>query len=188
MFQNLTPMYSTAEIAKRLGCTVQAVNKYRRKVEQQIEKPLGTPDPTDGRRTLYSEDEVSQIAEMAPKIPVTSASDAACVEAELIDGSDTQVSVAPTKSSLALRHSTLPSAQRPCFDLADATQTAADIETHTARTAQRADALLSDFAVTEMLGAVADIKQTVATLKANALGDATEQLGKQTAQPLETSG
>ena len=161
-----------------MGCTVQAVNKYRRKVEKQIGKRLGTPDPTDGRRTLYSEDEVSQIAEMAPKIPITSAGDEDCVEAELIDGSDTQVCIPSTRNSLALRHPTLPPAKRPQFDLADAQRTTADIEAHTARTAQRADVLLSDFAVTEMLGAVADIKQTVATLKANALGDATAQLGK----------
>jgi transposase len=71
MFQNLTPMYSTADIAKRLGCTAQAVNKYRRKIEKRDGKQLGQPDPTDGRRTLFSEDEVAQIAEMAPKIPVT---------------------------------------------------------------------------------------------------------------------
>ena len=34
-----------------------------------------------------------------------------------------------------------------------------------------------------MQGAIADIQQTVATLKANALGDATAQLGKQTGNP-----
>ena len=181
-------MYSTAEIAKRLGCTVQAVNKYRRKAEKQGGKPLGAPDPTDGRRTLYSEDEVSQIAEMAPKIPVTPASDEDCVEAELIDGSDTEVSISQNRNSLALRHPTLPPAQRSHFDLVDASQATATIESHTARTAQRADTLLSEFAVTEMLGAVADIKQTVATLKANALGDATAQLGKQTENAPGASG
>jgi transposase-like protein len=53
MFQNLTPMYSTADIAKRLGCTAQAVNKYRRKIEKRDGKQLGQPDPTDGRRTLF---------------------------------------------------------------------------------------------------------------------------------------
>lgn len=188
MFQKLTLMYSTADIAKRLGCTVQAVNKYRRKVEKQIGKRLGTTDPTDGRRTLYSEDEVSQIAEMAPKIPVTPASDEDFVEAELIDGADTSVSIPPTRNSLALRHPTLPPAHRPRFDLAEAQQTTADIETHSAQTAQRADDLLSDFAVSEMLGAVADIKQTVATLKANALGDATAQLGKHIENPSGASG
>lgn len=181
-------MYSTADIAKRLGCTVQAVNKYRRKAERQTGQLFGTPDPTDGRRTLFSEAEVSQIAEMAPKIPVTPADEETCIEADLIEGPDTPVTVAPTRSSLALRHTTLPSAQRPHFDLAGAQHTTDDIETHTARTAQRADTLLSDFAVTEMLGAVADIKQTVATLKANALGDAAQQLGKHTNTASGASG
>ena len=180
-------MYSTADIAKRLGCTVQAVNKYRRKVEKQVGKRFGTPDPADGRRTLYSEDEVSQIAEMAPKIPVTEATEEDYIEAELIEGTDTETVVASTRSSLALRHVTLPSADRSQFDLAAAEQTTADVETHTARTAQRADLLLSDFAVSEMLGAVADIKQTVATMKANALGDATVALGKQTGNKAESS-
>jgi len=180
-------MYSTADIAKRLGCTVQAVNKYRRKVEKQNGKRFGTPDPADGRRTLYSEDEVSQIAEMAPKIPVTEASEEDCIEAELIEGTDTETVVGQTRSSLALRHVTLPPADRPHFDLTAAEQTTADVETHTARTAQRADLLLSDFAVSEMLGAVADIKQTVATMKANALGDATVALGKQTENKAESS-
>lgn len=176
-------MYSTADIAKRLGCTVQAVNKYRRKVENQIGKRLGNPDPTDGRRTLYSENEVSQIAAMAPKVPVTPTIDEDFMEGELIDGPDTAVYIPPTKNSLALRHPTLPPANRPQFNLIEARQTTADIETHSARTAQRADALLSDFAVTEILSAAADIKQTVATLKANALGDATAQLGKQIGNP-----
>ena len=60
-------MYSTADIAKHLGCTVQAVNKYRRKIEKRDRKQLGQPDPMDGRRTLYTEDEVALIAELAPK-------------------------------------------------------------------------------------------------------------------------
>ncbi|MDB9527843.1 hypothetical protein PN498_17745 [Oscillatoria sp. CS-180] len=181
-------MYSTADIAKRLGCTVQAVNKYRRKVEKQIGRRFGTPDPSDGRRTLYSEDEVSQIAEMAPKIPVTEITEEDSIEVELIDGPDTQTVIAPTRSSLALRHASLPAAERLQFNLVDAAQTTADVEAHTARTAQRADSLLSDFAVTEMLGAVADIQQTVATMKANAMGDATAALGKHTGKKLETSG
>ena len=181
-------MYSTADIAKRLGCTTQAVNKYRRKVEKQIGKQFGTPDPSDGRRTLYSENEVSQIAEMAPKIPVTEASEEDCIDAELIDGSDTYTSIAPERISLGLRHATLPPAHRGDFDLAAAEQAIADVEAHTARTAQRGDVLLSEFAVTEMLEAVADIKQTVATMKANALGDATVTLGKQTGKGSSSSG
>jgi cell pole-organizing protein PopZ len=77
-----------------------------------------------------------------------------------------------------LRHSTLPARQRQRFDLAAAQDNLTAIEQHTNITAARADALLSDLAVTEMAAAVADIKQTVATMKANALGDAAAQLGK----------
>jgi len=33
-------MYSTADIAKRLGCTPQAVNIYRRQIEQRDRKRL----------------------------------------------------------------------------------------------------------------------------------------------------
>lgn len=171
-------MYSTADIAKRLGCTVQAVNKYRRKIEKRNGKQLGKPDPADARRTLYSEDELSQIAELAPKIPVTPVTDSQVWEAELIDGDDTETAIAPENTSLALRHSTLPAVQRRRFDLATAQENIAAIDAHTNATASRADALLSDFATAEMLGAIADIKQTVATLKANALGDAVGHLGK----------
>ena len=171
-------MYSTADIAKRLGCTVQAVNKYRRKIEKRDQKQLGTPDPSDARRTLFSDDEVSQIAELAPKIPVTPASDSQVIDAELIDGEDTEQAIAPQNTSLALRHSTLPAVQRRRFDMATAQENIAAIDAHTNATASRADALLSDFATAEMLAAAADIKQTVATMKANALGDAVGALGK----------
>ena len=172
-------MYSSADIAKRLGCTIQAVNKYRRKVEKELGAPLGSPDLTDGRRTLYSEDEVSLIAEHAPKIPVTAAPEDQVLEVELLDGKeDTTEEIAPQSTSLALRHSTLPARQRPRFDLAAAQDNLTTIEQHTNTTAARADTLLSDLAVTEMAAAVADIKQTISTMKANALGDAAAQLGK----------
>jgi hypothetical protein len=171
-------MYSTADIAKRLGCTVQAVNKYRRKIEKRDGKQLGTPDPIDARRTLFSDDELSQIAEMAPKIPVSPATDDQIVDAELIDGDDTEEAISPQSTSLALRHSQLPAVQRQRFDLATARENIVAIEQHTNAVAARGDNLLADFAVAEMLEAVADIKQTVATMKANAMGDAVSQLGK----------
>jgi transposase-like protein len=177
-FQSLTPMYSTADIAKRLGCTAQAVNKYRRKIEKRDGKRLGKPDPTDGRRTLFSEDEVALIAEMAPKIPVTSPDEDECLEAELIEGEDTTVYTPPSSISLGLRRTALPAVERQRFDVATAEQETADIQHHTAHIAQRGDALLSDFAVGEMVAAAADIKRTIATMKANALGDAVAQLGK----------
>jgi hypothetical protein len=178
-------MYSTADIAKRLGCTVQAVNKYRRKIEKRDGKQLGKPDPADARRTLFSEDEVSQIAELAPKIPVTAPTDADVVDAELIDGDDTETVISPQSTSLALRHSQLPAVQRRRFDLATAQENLTAIDAHTNATASRADSLLSELATTELLAAAADIKQTVATMKANALGDAVGALGKPTDAPTD---
>lgn len=178
MFQKVKPMYSTADIAKRLGCTAQAVNKYRRKIEKRDGKHLGKPDPTDGRRTLFSEDEVSLIAEMAPKIPITQPHEDECLEAELIDGDDTTVYTPPSSTSLGLRRTALPAVERQRFDINTAKQETADIQHHTSFIAQRGDALLSDFAVGEMVAAAADIKRTIATMKANALGDAVAQLGK----------
>jgi len=172
-------MYSTADIAKRLGCTVQAVNKYRRKIEKRDGKQLGQPDPTAGRRPLYTEDEVALIAELAPQIPVTPAAEAAYLEAELVDGDGDQTTYEPpTHMSLALRRTSLPPVQRQQFDLAAAAQETSAIEQHSARMARRGDGLLSDFAVGHMLAAAADIQRTIATMKANALGDAVAQLGK----------
>jgi hypothetical protein len=178
-------MYSTADIAKRLGCTVQAVNKYRRKIEKRDRNQLGKPDPMDGRRTLYTEDEVALIAELAPQIPVTPPDEATYLEAELVDGDGDQTTYEPpTRMSLALRRTSLPPVQRQHFDLAAAAQETSAIEQHSARVAQRGDGLLSDFAVGHMLAAAADIQRTIATMKANALGDAVAQLGK----PVEPDG
>ena len=181
-------MYSTADIAKRLGCTVQAVNKYRRKIEKRDRKQLGKPDPTDGRRTLYTDDEVALIAELAPKIPVTPADEASCLDAELIDGDADQTSYEPpTRMSLELRRTALPAVNRQHFDLTAAEQETLEIEQHTARMARRGDALLSDFAVGHMLAAAADIQRTIATMKANAMGDAVAQLGKPLAEDVDAS-
>jgi hypothetical protein len=188
MFQNLKLMYSTADIAKRLGCTPQAVNKYRRKIEKRDRKQLGKPDPSDGRRTLFSEDEVALIAELAPKIPVTEPEEENFLEAELVDGDDRRVYVPPDTMSLGLRRTALPPVQRQRFDLAAAEQETADIERHTTRIAYRGDALLSDFAVGHMLAAAADIQRTIATMKANALGDAVAQLGKPLDAPAPGNG
>lgn len=172
-------MYSTADIAKRLGCTVQAVNKYRRKIEKRDRKRLGKPDPMDGRRTLYTENEVALIAELAPKIPVTPADEAECLEAELLDGeADQTLYEPPSQMSLELRRTSLPAVQRQRFDLAAAQQDTWAIEQHTTRMAQRGDSLLSELAVGHMLAAAADIQRTITTMKANALGDAVAQLGK----------
>ena len=61
--------------------------------------------------------------------------------------------------------------------------------------ARRGDALLSDFAVGHMLAAAADIQRTfakrprrgIATMKANAMGDAVAQLGKPLAEDADAS-
>jgi hypothetical protein len=177
-FHNPKHMYSTTDIAKRLGCTVQAVNKYRRKIEKRDRKRLGRPDPSDGRRTLFTEDEVALIAELAPKIPVTPADEPECLDAELVEADDQTVYTSPNRMSLGLRRTALPAVQRQHFDLTTAEQETAAIEQHTARMAQRGDTLLSDFAVGHMLAAAADIQRTIATMKANAMGDAVTQLGK----------
>lgn len=170
-------MYSTVDIAKRLGCTAQAVNKYRRKIEKRDGTQLGTPDPTDGRRTLFSEDEVTKIVAIAPKV-LTAPEEKDYLEAEFIDGEDTTAYTPPATLSLGLRRSSLPAVQRHRFDLALAEQETADIRHHATHIAHRGDALLSEFAVGEMAAAAADIKRTIATMKANAIGDAVAQLGK----------
>jgi hypothetical protein len=101
-----------------------------------------------------------------------------CLDAELIEGRRHHCLHPPTASSLGLRRSTLPAIERRRFDVAAAEQETVDIQHHTTRMAQRGDALLSDFAVGEMVAAAADIKRVIATMKANAMGDAVAQLGK----------
>jgi hypothetical protein len=173
-------MPSTADIAKRLGCTVQAVNKYRRRVEDEVGQSLGRPDPSDRRRVIFTDDEAEQISAMAPQV-------ARIDDAEVIDGPDVEVLEGPRGSSLALRHSTLPALQRRGFDLVSARQDIDDLEIHTARIAQRADSVLSGFATARMVQAAANIERTIATLEANALGDALHSLGK-SAAPTDTAG
>ena len=181
-------MYSTADIAKRLGCTPQAVNKYRRRIEQRNEKQLGRPDPRDGRRIIFSEDEVALIAELAPKIPVTPLSDEELIEAELVDGEDDVLYKSPTAMTLGLRRTSLPAVQSHRFDVTAAQQETIWIQQHSGNIAQRGDDLLSDFAIGEMAAAAADIQRTIATMKANALGDAVAQLGKPVPTNVDTDG
>jgi len=186
-FVDPMPMYSTADIAKRLGCTPQALNKYRRKIERCNEKQLGRPDPHDGRRTLFSEDEVALIAELAPKVPVVASEETEWMEVELVDGHDVTLYKPIEQTALELRRTALPAVQRECFDLAAAEQETLEIEQHTTRMARRGDALLSDFAVGHMLAAAADIQRTIATMKANAMGDAVAQLGKPLAEDVDAN-
>jgi len=61
----LTNEMTTAQLATRLGCTVQALSKYRRKAETEYGE-MGTVHPTDGRVTVYSPDEIEAILEFVP--------------------------------------------------------------------------------------------------------------------------
>ena len=164
-------MKSTADIARELGVTVQAVNKYRRRVEKQVGKQIGNADPRDKRRTVFSETEFEQIKALAPVLPRET------VDAEIVEGEDVEVINGPT-SALALRHSSLPAVQRQRFDLAAAQSDLRGIEAHSVAVASRLDALMSEYTVGELQGAFAEIRRTVATVKANALGDALAVVGK----------
>lgn len=166
-------MYTTLDIAKKLGCTPQAVNGYRRKAEAQVGDKLGQPHPEDGRRTVYSEDELELIKEFAPRIPVTPA------ETEWDEPEVTTVEVVtPTVTALGLRHAAAPIVHTQSFDLTSAQAEVAALQQFQAQQAHAADNMLSAFAKTQMLGAVLEIQKTVETMKANALADATQLLGK----------
>lgn len=164
-------MHSTADIARKLGVTVQAVNKYRRKLEKRNGKQFGTADPKDGRRTLFTDDEFQQIKELAPALPREA------VDAEIVDGEDVEVVSGPT-SVLGLRHSSLPAMQRQRFDMVAAQSDIAGIQHQTATIANRGDNIFSEFARLRMAQALTNVERTIATLEANALGDAVEMLGK----------
>lgn len=59
-------MQSTQALASDRGCTVQAINKARRKAEREHNLKLGTPDPRDKRITLFSPHEAALILQYAP--------------------------------------------------------------------------------------------------------------------------
>lgn len=59
-------MQTTQEIADEIGCTVQAVNKARRKAEQEHNLKLGTPDPRDKRVIRFAPQEKALILNFAP--------------------------------------------------------------------------------------------------------------------------
>lgn len=84
-------MYTTQELAARYGVTPQAINKYRRKIEE-IERDrtgdeafkLGQPDPRDARKVVFSETEIEMFLEMIPK----SLQESKVIEPELVDEED----------------------------------------------------------------------------------------------------
>ncbi|NER80466.1 MAG: hypothetical protein F6K42_12990 [Leptolyngbya sp. SIO1D8] len=171
-------MHSTVEIARKLGCTTQAVNSYRRKIEKRDNKKLGKPDPNDARKTIYSPDEVALISEMAPKIPVTDPTDAEVIEAEIYEGPTTETVVGASTSLVPLRHATVPGCEIQRFDQHSANQQIAALQGLAAAHANRAGQLLGALATTEMTAAAAEIRQAVATIKTNEIADGAAAMKK----------
>lgn len=59
-------MQTTQEIAAELGCSVQAINKARRKAEQEYNLKLGTPSQRDKRVVFFVAQEKALILKFAP--------------------------------------------------------------------------------------------------------------------------
>lgn len=74
---------TSAEMANRLGCTVQAFGKYRRKAEA-VYGEMGSPLPMDGRVTVYSPEEIEVILEFVPAQFKAQAENFQPVEVEVI--------------------------------------------------------------------------------------------------------
>lgn len=58
---------SAKVLAQQCGCTVQAINKAKRKAESASGKNFGRPDPKDKRVILFLESEVAEILKYAPR-------------------------------------------------------------------------------------------------------------------------
>lgn len=167
--------YTIHQIAADLECTVQAANKYRRKAERATDRKFGAPDPDDNRKTLYTHEEYTAIFAQAPVRPSgfaeaspwggldpTPPSDGGeVVEGELMDaGGLVPLSQAPTVGAGQLAR----------FDADDHQATLAELRQNQSRAALGANAILQRYAQARMGQAIAEIDQTVETLKANALG------------------
>ena len=164
-------MHTTASIAKALGCTTQAANKYRRKVEQQLGETIGSPDPKDGRRVLFSDAERDLIFEQAPSIPVTTGSDAQVFQAEVVEGDDRIDVEEPTARPLALRNASLPATTQRRADLSAVREETSNLKRHGDFALNRADNLLSGFVKFRTAQLLTNLDQTFATLEANLKGD-----------------
>ena len=177
--------HTTASIAKALGCTTQAVNKYRRKVEQQLGETIGSPDPKDGRRVIFSDAERDLIFEQAPSIPVTTGTDAQVFQAEVVEGDDRVDVEEPTARPLALRNASLPAIAQRRADLSAVREETANLQRHGDFALNRADNLLSGFVKFRTAQLLTNIDQTFATLEANLKGDiaATVAEGMQPGKP-----
>jgi hypothetical protein len=170
-----TKLYTIHEIAADLGVTVQAANKYRRKAEKTADRKFGQPDPDDNRRTLYTHEEYVAIFDKAPPRPNgltepspwggldTFADDAEAVEGELLEATD----LVPLDQA-----ATVTPGQLANFDHADTTAVLAELRQNQGRAAQGFNALLTNYATARMGQAIAEIDQTIETVKTNALGAA----------------
>lgn len=163
--------HTTASIAQALGCTPQAANKYRRRVEAQLGETIGSPDPKDGRRVLFTDAERDLIFEQAPSIPVTTGTDAQTFRAEVVEGEDEIETAEPTSRPLALRNASLPAVTQHRTDLAAVREETANLQRHGDFSLNRADNLLSDFVRHRTVQLMVNIDQTFATLEANLKGD-----------------
>jgi len=62
-FQNMT---STKDLAAKWNVTPQAINRYRRKAEEEFKRSIGTADRLDARIIIYTSEEVAMIEHFIP--------------------------------------------------------------------------------------------------------------------------
>lgn len=83
---------SIADLARELGCTVQTINRYRRKAESKSGNTLGQKSEKDSRVTVFSENDANLIRSLAPAVSTFSSSaeqerqdDAEAVETQVMN-------------------------------------------------------------------------------------------------------
>ena len=62
-------MTSTKDLAAKWNVTSQAINRYRRKAEEEFNRSIGTPDRLDARIIIYTPEEVAIIEHFIPSKP-----------------------------------------------------------------------------------------------------------------------
>jgi hypothetical protein len=67
-FQNMT---STKDLAAKWNVTPQAINRYRRKAEEEFKRAIGTADRLDARIIIYTPEEVAMIEQFILPKPAT---------------------------------------------------------------------------------------------------------------------
>lgn len=172
-------MKTTRELARFLGCTVQAVNKARRKAEDEAGRPLGEADPADKRVTIFSEAETELILKFAPQRKDVSETDSEIDEAELLEDES-------PPGLMVLQSS--PIAQLPGLMVAKAPEVLADgsaitqeinaITTVNQRNISELSRFMNNYTTAKVQGAVREVDHVVEAIKANALNQAICSLGK----------